>query len=386
MGEHKVDYADLYFQTTRSEGWSLEEGIVKSGSFSIDQGVGVRAVVRREDGFAYSDDISPAALDAGRATPRAPSRAAGRAASQAALGRMTARGRAAVPARRSARHARRCRTRSSCSSASSRWRARRDPRIVQVMAGLAGEHDVVLVARSDGTLAADVRPLVRVSRHRDRRAERPPRDGLRRRRRPLRLRLLHRRHARRAMSTQAVNAGAGQPRSAPGAGRHDDRRARPGLARRAAARGDRPRPRRRLQPQGHVARSRAASASASRPRASPSSTTARSPTAAARSTSTTKAIRRQCTVLIEDGILQGYIQDTLNARLMGDAADRQRPPRIVRAHADAAHDQHLHAGRRQAIRRRSSPRSRAACTRSTSAAARSTSPAASSCSRPARPT
>jgi TldD protein len=45
IGEHRIDDADLYFQTTRHEGWSLEEGIVKAGSFSIDQGVGVRAVV-----------------------------------------------------------------------------------------------------------------------------------------------------------------------------------------------------------------------------------------------------------------------------------------------------------------------------------------------------
>jgi TldD protein len=44
IGEHRIDDADLYFQSTRHEGWSLEEGIVKSGSFSIDQGVGVRAV------------------------------------------------------------------------------------------------------------------------------------------------------------------------------------------------------------------------------------------------------------------------------------------------------------------------------------------------------
>ena len=50
--EHRVDDADLYFQTTRHEGWSLEEGIVKSGSFSIDQGVGVRAVAGEKTAFA----------------------------------------------------------------------------------------------------------------------------------------------------------------------------------------------------------------------------------------------------------------------------------------------------------------------------------------------
>src|SRR6266404_3140589 len=66
---HQVDYADLYFQYQRSEGWSLEEGIVKSGSFSIEQGVGVRAVAGEKTAFAYSDEISlPALEDAARAT------------------------------------------------------------------------------------------------------------------------------------------------------------------------------------------------------------------------------------------------------------------------------------------------------------------------------
>ena len=70
--EHKVDDADLYFQTTRSEGWSLEEGIVKSGSFSIDQGVGVRAVAGEKTAFAYSDDISEAAIIDAALTVRRP--------------------------------------------------------------------------------------------------------------------------------------------------------------------------------------------------------------------------------------------------------------------------------------------------------------------------
>src|SRR5438067_4708585 len=69
MFTHKVDYADLYFQFTKSEGWSLEEGMVKSGSFSIDQGVGVRAISGDKTAFAYSDEISlPAIRDAAGAT------------------------------------------------------------------------------------------------------------------------------------------------------------------------------------------------------------------------------------------------------------------------------------------------------------------------------
>ncbi|NLZ40480.1 MAG: metalloprotease TldD, partial [Comamonadaceae bacterium] len=62
IAAHRVDDADLYFQATRHEGWSLEEGIVKSGSFSIDQGVGVRALHGEKTAFAYSDDLSEGAL------------------------------------------------------------------------------------------------------------------------------------------------------------------------------------------------------------------------------------------------------------------------------------------------------------------------------------
>ena len=69
LAARKVDYADLYFQYARSEGWSLEEGIVKSGSFNIEQGVGVRAVSGEKTAFAYSDEISFDALqDAAKAT------------------------------------------------------------------------------------------------------------------------------------------------------------------------------------------------------------------------------------------------------------------------------------------------------------------------------
>src|SRR5262247_1749893 len=68
---HHVDFADLYFQYSRSESWSLEEGIVKSGSFSIDRGVGVRAVAGEKTAFAYSDDISLDALEEAASATRA---------------------------------------------------------------------------------------------------------------------------------------------------------------------------------------------------------------------------------------------------------------------------------------------------------------------------
>src|SRR5947199_1241822 len=68
---HKADDADLFFQYNRSEGWTLEEGHVKSGNFSIDQGVGVRVVAGEKTAFAYADDINPQALESAAKVTRA---------------------------------------------------------------------------------------------------------------------------------------------------------------------------------------------------------------------------------------------------------------------------------------------------------------------------
>jgi TldD protein len=158
---HKVDEADLYFQYTRSEGWSLEEGIVKTGSFSIDQGVGVRAVSGEKTAFAYSDDISEASLlDAAR-TVRTISAAAKSARVKTSKQKMAG-------ARSLYTAVDPISTLDSQSKVDLLGRVERmarakDPRVAQVMAGLAAEYDVVLVARADGTIAADVRPLVRLS-------------------------------------------------------------------------------------------------------------------------------------------------------------------------------------------------------------------------------
>ena len=158
---NRMDEADLYFQYTRSEGWSLEEGIVKTGSFSIDQGVGVRAVSGEKTAFAYSDDISEASLlDAAR-TVRSISTSAqtGRAkvvAKKIAASRSLYAGLDPIATLDSTAKVK------LLEKVEQQARAK-DPRVAQVMAGLASEYDVVLVARADGTLAADVRPLVRLS-------------------------------------------------------------------------------------------------------------------------------------------------------------------------------------------------------------------------------
>ncbi|MGB8338102.1 MAG: metalloprotease TldD [Burkholderiales bacterium] len=156
---HQVDYADLYFQYSRHESWSLEEGQVKSGSFNIDQGVGVRAVSGEKTAFAYSDDIHLAALESAAHATRAIARAGG---SGAAVPVKHGNGRnlylpqdplASLPDTEKVRLLERL----------EKYCRELDPRVVQVMAGLAGEYEVVLVARHDGMMAADVRPLVRLS-------------------------------------------------------------------------------------------------------------------------------------------------------------------------------------------------------------------------------
>jgi TldD protein len=160
--EHRVDDADLYFQTTRHEGWSLEEGIVKSGSFSIDQGVGVRAVAGEKTAFAYSDDLSEASLlDAARTVRSIAAAGQQRRVKLAHKAKIAASRRLYGPADPiltldSAQKV-------SLLSRVEQMARAKDPRVVQVMASVAAEHDVVLVARADGTRAADVRPLVRVS-------------------------------------------------------------------------------------------------------------------------------------------------------------------------------------------------------------------------------
>jgi TldD protein len=156
---HHVDYADLYFQYSRSESWSLEEGIVKSGSFSIEQGVGVRAISGEKTAFAYSDDISLPALRAAAQATRAIAHQGVQGSTQV---QQRSEGRALylpydplVSLNDAAKVA--------MLEKIERYARARDPRITQVMAGLSGEYEVVLVARSDGVTAADVRPLVRLS-------------------------------------------------------------------------------------------------------------------------------------------------------------------------------------------------------------------------------
>ncbi|RFA30385.1 metalloprotease TldD [Alkalilimnicola ehrlichii] len=154
-----VDAADLYFQVSRHEAWVLEDGIVKEGSRNLDQGVGVRAMCGEKTGFAYSDEIVlPALMDA--------SSAAGAIARGGQSGRLQAWQaglglelyQPANPLESLSSEAKIDLLRRLDAEA-----RKQDPRVEQVIVSLAGVYETVLIAGSDGRLSADVRPLVRLN-------------------------------------------------------------------------------------------------------------------------------------------------------------------------------------------------------------------------------
>lgn len=152
-----VDEADLYFQHSRRESWTVEDGIVKDGAHSIEQGVGVRAISGEKTGFAYTDELElPALRESARAA-----RAISRGGPEAGRGqRIVVAGHALYPAidpiEGLGPEAKLSKLREI-----EAWVRAADPRVVQVSVSLSAAVDTVLVARGDGTLAADVRPLVR---------------------------------------------------------------------------------------------------------------------------------------------------------------------------------------------------------------------------------
>ena len=156
---NRADDADLYFQLSRAESWMLEEGQVKSGSFSIDQGVGVRVVSGEKTAFAYADDISPESLAAAARVTRAIAAQGGDASAAAPLARGASPLYAPIDPVNTLDDAEKVRL---LERLEKRARAE-DPRVKQVIARLSGEYEVVFVARADGVRAADVRPLVNLS-------------------------------------------------------------------------------------------------------------------------------------------------------------------------------------------------------------------------------
>ncbi|QOW21388.1 metalloprotease TldD [Novilysobacter avium] len=152
-----IDFGDLYFQHARRESWSVEDGIVKDGAHSIEQGVGVRAISGEKTGFAYSDEINAQALIAASTSARAIARDGGslttrplvRANAQALYAPMDP-----VDSMGNEDKVEALRRIDKLLRAA-------DPRVKQVIVSLGGGVDTILVARSDGIMGADVRPLVR---------------------------------------------------------------------------------------------------------------------------------------------------------------------------------------------------------------------------------
>jgi len=156
---HDVDYADLYFQASRFESWTLEDGIVTDGVHSVEQGVGARAVSGEKSGFAYSDEIALSPLQEAATAARAIAR--------------QGQDKGVKAWTRSAGHRLYLPTDPLGSLGDKakvellemldREARQFDPRVKEVIASLAGGYDSILLAATDGTHAADVRPLVRLN-------------------------------------------------------------------------------------------------------------------------------------------------------------------------------------------------------------------------------
>ncbi|MDH3533376.1 MAG: metalloprotease TldD, partial [Gammaproteobacteria bacterium] len=159
MMQGGVDYADLYFQVSRQESWTVEDGIIREGSFSLDQGVGVRAVSGEKTGFAYSDELMLPALQRAAAAARAIARKGESGALQAWSRNQSAPLYPVADPTTSITDAQKT---AFLNEIEQGTRAL-DGRIEQVIISLSSCHELVLVAASDGTLAADVRPLVRLN-------------------------------------------------------------------------------------------------------------------------------------------------------------------------------------------------------------------------------
>lgn len=316
MSRGCIDYADLYFQNSQYESWSLEDGIVKQGTYGIDHGVGIRAISGEKTGFAYSDEISLSALTGAGKTVSAISRSGKSQAVQMFSKHLAP------------QHLYDVVDPLDTFSAEQKVKllesvdleARRlDARVSQVMVSLAGSRDIVLVAATDGSLAADSRPLVRFSvsvivESKGQREQASAGGGARvgygyflENERALE----YAREAVRQAITKldAVEAPAGMMPVVLGAGW-------PGvLLHEAIGHG--------LEGDFNRKGSSAFSGRIGERVASPVCTIVDDGTLANRRGSLNiddEGTPTQCTTLIENGVLKGYLQDKLNARLMGVAA------------------------------------------------------------------
>jgi TldD protein len=154
-----VDNADLYFQSSCSEAWSLEDSIIKGGSYNIDRGVGVRAMSGEKTGFAYSDDILMPALEQAAHAARSISQQSGQQVTPSyALSRGHELYLPVNPLNSTHEN-----DKIALLQRVDKYARQQDPRVIQVNVSLAAEYETILIMASDGHYAADVRPLVRLN-------------------------------------------------------------------------------------------------------------------------------------------------------------------------------------------------------------------------------
>ncbi len=159
MMSHSVDYGELYFEQAHQESWMLEDSIIKDGCFSIDSGIGVRAVSGEKTGFSYSDDIQIDALMEASQSAKAIAHG-GRSGmieawTDTPKQNLYSAENPLYSLTESEKIALLCKVDTLARA--------EDPRVTQVIANLSASHESILVLASDGTLAADVRPLVRLN-------------------------------------------------------------------------------------------------------------------------------------------------------------------------------------------------------------------------------
>lgn len=158
---HDIDFADLYFQSSQHESWVLEDGMIKNGSYNIERGVGVRAISGEKTGFAYSDDINPhALLDAAKAarsiadhenvTPKTPKPFSEIAQNAKYMSDNPLLGMADAE-------------KVALLKATDRYIREQAPNASQVSVSITGVYEEIMVIGTDGTWATDIRPLIRLN-------------------------------------------------------------------------------------------------------------------------------------------------------------------------------------------------------------------------------
>ena len=340
----QIDYADLYFQYEVSDAVSLEEGEVKQGSKQINQGVGIRALAGEKTGYAFSDEITVPSLEAAARTAREIAQTRSRSTSVAVQGAL-APAHDLYPVQVAGTDVPVQRKLDLLQQIDTFCRAY-DPRITKVQTSFSSVHKLVLIATSEGKVVGDVQPLLRLNvaciaeaggNRQNGSAGGGGRISFETFVKGEQYLDLAREAARRAvLNLDAVDAPAGTMDVVLGPGW-------PGiLLHEAIGHG--------LEGDFNRKGTSAFSGRIGERIASEACTVVDDGThgrgAADRSTWTTRARRRARNVLIEDGILCGYLQDRLNARLMGVEPTGNGRRAELRAPADAAHDQHLHAQRR----------------------------------------